>query len=248
MDKPPTRTSTNEAALVGVDLRHDEQRDFIRGPFSRLVADYDPVALAAAGFHEPNGWFEGLDPRVLFVMLRLHQPRRVIEAGSGWSSLVMASVNQRFLDGESRIICVDPEPRCDLAATPGLDCVCRQPAQDLPVDMFLELEEDDVLFIDSSHVAAQGSDVTFLVLDVLPRLKPGVIVHFHDIFFPGDYPDADWVQPEWNEQYLLQALLTDSPRFRVLFSSAYAGRLLAVDLADALGQPMYGDSFWLRVS
>ena len=117
---------------------------------------------------------------------------------------------------------------------------------------FLELDDGDVLFIDSSHVAKTGSDVNFLVFEVLPRLRPGVRIHFHDIHLPAEYL-PEWVLAEnrsWNEQYLVHALLMFSTAFRVLFGSMYAylkmPALVRAALGDPRGEAMIGGSLWIR--
>jgi len=232
----------------GIDFRHGAQREFILGDFARLGADYDYPSEPGTGFYEPNNWFNDLDARALYVLLRLERPARVIEVGSGLTSLLIADVNTRFLVGRSRITCVDPHPQADIDGVAGISETVRRPVQEVPLDRFAELASGDVLFVDSSHIAAPGSDVNFLVFEVLPILKPGVLVHFHDIFLPGDYPDAEWVQPEWNEQYVVQALLMFSARLQIVFASAYAYRFLDAELTQAVGKVLGGDSLWLRVT
>jgi hypothetical protein len=121
--------------------------------------------------------------------------------------------------------------------------------QEVNVDVFDQLEEDDILFIDSSHVCKTGSDVTHLFLNILTRTKPGVYVHIHDIFLPDDYP-ADWVindNRSWNEQYLLHALLAENPNYEVVFGSNYAYRRFPELVAAATGLDAFGGgSFWFR--
>ena len=118
--------------------------------------------------------FGGLDARALFVLLRKLRPQRMIEVGSGYSSLLSADVNQRFLDSQMELTCVEPHPPKFLDRTvSGLTQLIRQRVQDLPITEFQQLANGDILFIDSSHVAKTGSDVNFLILEVLPRLQPG---------------------------------------------------------------------------
>jgi hypothetical protein len=124
--------------------------------------------------------------------------------------------------------------------------------QDVDPQLFDELDSGDVLFIDSSHVAKTGSDVNHLCFEVLPRLRCGVRIHFHDIFLPADYPKP-WVLDEnrsWNEQYVVRALLMFSSVFRVLFGSSYAFAAHAEALREALGEPggayYGGGSLWIE--
>jgi len=122
--------------------------------------------------------------------------------------------------------------------------------QTVPVAQFKQLEANDVLFIDSSHVVKIGSDVNYLFLEVLPRLRPGVIVHIHDIFLPNEYPRA-WVLEQcrfWTEQYLLQAFLSFNSDFEIVFANSYMGRRHA-DMMKATfpNSPWWGGgSFWMR--
>ena len=134
----------------------------------------------------------------------------MIEVGSGYSTLLMADVNTRFLGGSANIRCIEPYPLPFLDPLPqGVAELIVSPVQDVPLKTFDRLEAGDVLFIDSSHVSKTGSDVNHLVFEVVPRLARGVHVHFHDVFLPFDYP-RDWVLKlglYWNEQYPLRALL-----------------------------------------
>ena len=149
-----------------------------------------------------------------------------------------------------RVDAYDPFPGVAAPDLPGLDGLHRVAAQDIPLGVFDELESGDVLFVDTTHVVKLGSDVNHIVLQILPRLKPGVIVHVHDIFIPYEYP-RQW--PEkfglfWSEQYLLHAFLAMNPGYEILFSVSALHR----DRADALrttvasAMPGGGSGFWIR--
>jgi hypothetical protein len=136
---------------------------------------------------------------------------------------------------------------------PGVSRLIEQRVELVDHGEFTQLEAGDILFIDSSHVSKTGSDVNFLFFEVLPLLKPGVIVHVHDIFLPDDYP-RPWVIDDnrsWNEQYVLRALLMYSTRFRVLFGCAHAATAHSEAVIRALarsdGCGMGGGSLWLQV-
>jgi hypothetical protein len=238
--------SAGHAALIAAALPLAREFDF---------PTVDPGGeLGATRYFSGNSQFTGLDALALFALLRHWRPRRLIEVGSGFSTLLIAEVNLRFLGGGVHVTCIDPYPRPFLRGTPqGIAEVRVEAVQDTPVSLFTELRAGDVLFIDSSHVAKTGSDVVHLLLDVVPRLAPGVRIHVHDVFLPDDYPRAWSVEENrgWNEQYLLQALLTDSPRYRVLFASHHAARRHAEALRAALGvshlDPLpTGGSFWFE--
>jgi hypothetical protein len=245
--------------LPGIDFNDQHHEWILDEIFPKLIVDYDYPEHAPAAdedlssFYTRNSQFSWLDSRLLFVLLRHWQPSRIIEVGSGYSSLLMADVNHRFLDGRISISCIEPYPRPFLRrGIPGLGQVIEKRVQDVPHDLYDELQFGDILFIDSSHVSKTGSDVNELLLEVLPKLPPGVRVHVHDIFLPAEYP-RQWVIDEnrsWNEQYVLRALLTHSIGFRVLFGSNYAylkypDRVLAA-LGPSIKRGYGGGSFWFE--
>lgn len=239
----------------GIDWNPALHEVLLRQHFPRLFAEYDYPATGEADealthFHDGNSQFGPVDARVLFAMLRLLRPRRVLEIGSGYSTLLSADVNARFLGGTTTITCVEPFPRPFLHRlhSSGQIRLIEQRAQEVPAEPFAELQAGDLLFIDSSHVCKTGSDVNRLYLDVLPRLAPGVIVHVHDIFFPHDYP-PDWVLEHgfsWNEQYLLQALLLGNAGFRVLYGCRLARAFHREALVALFGKMVRGGSFWME--
>lgn len=253
-----TRVWPDRPDIRGIDFNDASHVQILSELFPRFMRDYDyppalPVTPRLASFFGNNPHFSMLDAPALFVLLRAWNPRRIIEVGSGFSTLLMADVNRRFLGREVSISCIDPYPPPFLRH--GVDGLYRQVerrVQELPLEQFAELKAGDLLFIDSSHVAKTDSDVNFLFFDVLPRLAAGVLIHLHDIFLPHDYP-PDWVLAEnrsWNEQYLLRALLMHSSGFEVLFGCSYAfwrypGLVIAA-LANPDGAGYGGGSFWMR--
>jgi hypothetical protein len=219
------------------------------GDFAYPV-EFDGNPLA---FYVENDQFSWLDCRALFVLLRAWRPQRFVEVGSGFSTLLVADVNRRFLDGAMKILCVEPLPRPALYdPSLGIERLLVSKVQDVGLEPFAALQAGDVLFIDSSHVAKTGSDVNHLCFEVLPRLRKGVRVHFHDIFLPEDYPKP-WVLDQnrsWNEQYVVRALLMHSSHFRVLFGSNYAFAahpdLLRAALRNPDGAYYGGGSLWIE--
>jgi hypothetical protein len=177
----------------------------------------------------------------------------MIEVGGGYSSLLAMDVNERFLRNSLEFTCIEPYPRAFLrSGRPGLTELVEERVENLPCEVFERLGAGDILFIDSSHVCKTGSDVHHLFLQVLPRLRPGVRVHVHDVFLPVEYPE-EWVLGEnrsWNEQYLLQAMLTHSARYRVIFGSSHAAVQYPERVEAALGLPrgrvFGGGSFWFE--
>lgn len=240
----------------GIDLRLAAQRAFVREILPAALVDYTTPRTAgpdrAPHFFEPNGQYDGLDPRFLWAQLQHEPPRRIVEVGSGYSTLLIAEWIRRHAPG-TRLTCIEPYPRPFLVSVlAGLGELRREPVQQTPAAVFAALGAGDVLFIDSSHVAKTGSDVVHLYLQVMPRLAAGVRVHVHDVFLPADYPPA-WAITEhrdWNEQYLLQALLLDDRRWRVELGAHCAYLRLKAELAGALavapGALPGGAAFWFR--
>jgi Methyltransferase domain len=160
---------------------------------------------------------------VLQAMLRHVKPRRMIEIGSGYSSLVTAQVNREFLGSKMRFTCIEPHPfDFLLAGVPGISELHVQEIQDVPLEMFEGLNSGDVLFVDTSHALKTGGDVSWIYNQILPRLDGGVVVHLHDIFLPGEYPER-WVLEGWgwNEMYLVQSFLAFNEAFEILFGVHY---------------------------
>ena len=244
--------------ILGIDFNDASHERILRETFPRFMPDYDyPEQLVERpelrDFYTCNSQFSWLDARALFVLLREWAPKRLIEVGSGFSTLLTADVNRRFFDDSMNVTCIDPYPRAFLrAGVPGVTRLIEEKVQDVALDEFAALQADDILFIDSSHVAKTGSDVNFLYFEILPRLASGVRVHIHDIFLPHDYP-REWVLGEnrsWNEQYLLRALLMHSTAFRVVFGCSYAywrfPNLVRDALAHPQGRAFAGGSFWIE--
>ena len=238
----------------GVDLNHAGHERLLREVFPSLLEGYDyptagPADEVLERFYDFNGQFERQDPRVAFCLLQMIRPRRIVEVGSGYSTLLMADVNRRLLGGSAAITCIEPFPRPFLrrAGAAGDIELIEERVQSVDESIFATLADGDVLFVDSSHVSKTGSDVNRLILDILPILAPGVYVHFHDIFLPLDYPER-WVRElgfSWNEQYVLQAFLAFNPLYSIVYGSAIAREAHAEALAAFLqGTPAHGGSLW----
>ena len=174
------------------------------------------------GFVFGNGAYESGDAEIWYSMLRTLKPRRVLEVGSGHSSLLAHAALERNRVETGADIChtlIEPFENPWLESL-GNASVVRERAEDVSLDVFRELASGDVLFIDSSHMIRPQGDVLRLYLEVLPQLQAGVIVHIHDIFTPRDYL-ATWLTESvhfWNEQYLLEALLSNSSRYEILLA------------------------------
>lgn len=215
---------------VGVDWRRPVQHDYLRDVFPGYAAEV---------VFEPNGGLSLVDAAVLHAMVRHTKPRTMIEIGSGHSTAIAAracAINAR--DGAPcDFVAIEPYPSAALRA--GFDGLSRLRVEKVQQVPLAEFADCDVLFVDSSHVVAMGGDVTFVQLEVVPRLKPGCLVHFHDILLPGHYW-KDWVRGPryfWTEQYLLQALLMFNTEFQVVWAAQLMQREAEQQLRNAF--PFY---------
>jgi len=254
-----------ESELPGIDMRDEEQTAFLREIVERFGDEVNGLprnrADTAGEYFVDNGAFESVDGEIYYAMIRAHRPARVLEIGAGWSTLLalQALRANRAEGAEGRLLAVEPYPhefvRAAIGQEPEMAKLRDVPVQALPLTVFESLGAGDILFIDSSHVLRIGSDVQYEVLEILPRLRAGVLVHVHDVFLPGEYP-RDWVLgPEhrfWNEQYLLQAYLADNPRSTVVWGSSWMHRRHPEDLEKAFASYDRGSrfpgSFWFRRS
>jgi hypothetical protein len=208
----------------------------------------EPTGVAHE-FYLSNGAFEGTDALVLYCMVRHFRPNLVLEVGSGFSSRLSAQA--ALHNGNTEVVCIEPYPDEVLKrGFPGLTSLVSKRAQEVEVSFFDRLAAGDILFIDSSHVVKTGGDVTYLFLEVVPRLRPGVMVHVHDIFLPQEFPRS-WIRDLhlfWTEQYLLQAFLAYNSEFEVLFANAYMGMRHQEEMQRTFPKSPWwgGGSFWIR--
>jgi Methyltransferase domain len=228
------------------------------GWIERLFAAREPDFLARLG--ALNGlplaprrarwdqdWFPRLDAALAYALVRERRPGRIVEVGSGHSTRFMA---EAIADAglATRLVAIDPAPRADIAGW-GAELI-RSTVPACGSTPFEGLAGGDMLFIDSSHVLMPGSDVDFLLNQVLPGLPPGCLVHVHDVFLPDDYPIA-WAWRGYNEQLAVAALLSGGA-WRVLFASHYAatrlGAAVAASPAGRLPLPAgaFESSLWLE--
>lgn len=231
---------------AGIDLRADAQLSLLAG----LGAHPLPTEPDGAGpaYDPTNEQFPPHDAAALHALVRHLQPRRMVEVGCGWSTTVTArAIRDAALP--TTLTCIEPYPRDFVHDIVEIAELRVEKVEHTPFEIFGQLGAGDVLFIDSSHVAKTGSDVVHQLLEVVPRLAAGVVVHVHDIFLPEDYPRG-WVAAgfNWNEQYVLQALLVGNDRLRPLLANHW----LAVRHPDAVEQAFgpivaNGSSFWFEV-
>jgi hypothetical protein len=244
------------SALPGIDLDLDRQLALVAERLAEPMTEFCPPTTQGADPHVyaiENPSYSHLDAAVLYGMIRALKPRQVIELGSGHSTLVTAAAGRRnAAEGAPLDLEVfDPYAAVVTDDLPGLARLHRTPAQQVPQETFERLGDGDVLFVDTTHTVKLGSDVNFIVLEVLPHLAPGVVVHVHDVFLPYEYP-RPWVEDfglYWAEQYLVQAFLCLNPAFEVLCSVAALTRDRGPELDARLPQGVprsNGCAFWIR--
>ena len=249
----PDTLWNKRSELVGVDMNDSLQLDLLRNHFPKFRDEYEQIPIQPTGeedcFHLNNGLFGGTDALVAYCMVRQFQPRLIIEIGGGFSSLLLSQAAAK--NNSSALICIEPFPQESLRrGCRGLYSLIEEKVEDVDLDFFSQLGPGDLLFIDSSHTVKIGGDVNYLFLEVLPRLKPGVIVHVHDIFLPFEYR-RHWVLHElrfWTEQYLLQSFLTFNSEFEVLMANYYLSHYHQDKLKATFPDlsSWVGGSFWMR--
>lgn len=247
------------SALPGLELGEDEHLKLLAEFQTRFSGEYERFPAKKPGgaqqFYFGNTSLEAGDAEVLYCMVRKYRPKRMVEIGSGFSTLLVGqALEKNRAEGfECTLTAIEPYPPTFLGEPlPHPVKLIKKPVQEVPLKDFTSLGENDILFIDSSHVCRIGSDVHYEFLEILPRLAPGVIVHVHDIFLPMDYPRT-WVKDYhrfWNEQYLLQAFLNSNRDYEILWAGAWLQHRQPAKIAAAFpsfsaGRSQLG-SFWMR--
>ncbi len=250
---------TKVSELPGIELNEVAQIEFLERICPRFKAEYDAFPDEPTEppyqYYFNQMMFRAVDAEVLYCIIRHHQPRRVVEVGSGFSTLITAAAcSKNAEEGHpADLIAIEPYPNDILHQdVPGLTRLIPMPVQHVDRGLLTALSAGDVLFIDSSHVVRLGSDVNYLILEILPSLQAGVLVHFHDIFLPLEYP-RQWVMEEhrfWSEQYLLQAFLAHNRSFEVLWAASYMrlhhGERLHRAFAHYDPATVWPASLWIR--
>lgn len=238
----------------GVDLRESEQLELLEvmaGYYEEMP--FSDQRTADARYFSANGFFGVGDAIVLYSLFRHFRPKRVIEIGSGFSSAAMLDTSERFLGGSVHFTFIEPyaDRLLELLrpADRGTQTIVSRLVQDVPLDVFQALESRDVLFIDSSHVMKIGSDVQHILFNILPTIKPGVLVHFHDIHWPFEYRRETVLKGKtWNEAYAVRAFLQFNHSFEIVyhgpFMAEFHGDLVRAKLPLAARDT--GVSLWIR--
>ncbi len=222
--------------------------------FARYQSFFDNIPLFAMEFNSPepywnNEFIPGLDAISIYAFLALNNPDRYFEIGSGNSTkFARRAIKEQGL--RTKITSFDPFPRREVD---GLcDRIIREPLEKVDLTVFAELQKGDILFVDNSHRSSMNTDVTVVFLDILPYLKKGVLVGFHDIFLPYDYP-PDWAKRFYSEQYLLaSAILAQGKKFRIELANHFITKdlelkQLLIPIWDKSREALLGGAaFWIK--
>jgi predicted O-methyltransferase YrrM len=242
---------------VGIDWREASQIKLCRDVFAQqdhFEFPDDAVADDPTEFFVNNDQYPPLDAWILEGLMRHFRPNRMIEVGCGFSTLISARVNREFFDSQIHLTCIEPYPRPFLLeGVAGVTELRVEKIQETPLPLFEELGVNDILFIDTSHTVKTGGDVTWIFHEIIPRLAPGVLVHIHDFYLPGEYP-VPWVLEGWgwNETYLVRSFLTFNDAFDIIWGALYMlvnchGDVLAAFPDSRQSHlAMGGASLWLR--
>ena len=224
--------------LHSIDLNIDEQLKFLNklNYYEELKELNFNLPTNNSKFYIKNNFFEGGDADIYYQLIRYLKPKKIVEIGSGYSSLVaLQAIKNNFYKENftSNILCIEPYENKWLEDS-GIE-VIRDKVENIEENLITSLEKNDVLFVDSSHIIRPQGDILKIFLEILPKLKKGVLVHIHDIFTPRDYP-SKWLKDEnrfYNEQYLFEALISHSSRYKILCSLNYLKNDYYVELKKA---------------
>lgn len=213
--------------VIGIDLRVAEQMKLIES-FTKYYDEipFKPKKQTNIRYYYENEYYSYTDAIILYSMIRRYKPKRIIEVGSGFSSAVMLDTNELFFANQIHLTFIEPYPERLYSLFKELDktstTIIQSDVQMVTIDNFQKLHAGDILFVDSTHVAKTGSDVNFILFEILPSLQSGVMIHFHDVFYPFEYP-KEWVFEgrNWNENYLLRAFLMYNNNFEIQIFSEY---------------------------
>ena len=213
--------------LPGIDLNDQEQLSLLES-FESFYREqpFSDEKTAGLRYYFINGWFGCSDALLLYCMIRHLNPKKIIEVGSGFSSAVMLDTNERFMGNSVHCTFIEPYPtRLKSLLNPndeGRVTIHQKRLQDIPLEVFMDLKENDILFIDSSHVAKLNSDVTYYLHELLPALASGVYIHIHDILYPFEWPQRFYLDGSSpNEQYMLRAFLEYNQNFKIVMFNSY---------------------------
>jgi hypothetical protein len=252
------RPLNDERKLPGIDWNIKGQLELLElFDFNQELQELPKYQKEVDSFYYDNLNFVAGDAEFFYNMIRLHKPKRIIEIGSGISTMLahtaIKASQRHYPEYHCRHLCIEPYEMPWLENLDGIDII-RNVVEQVDQSVFTDMESGDILFIDSSHVIRPQGDVLTEYLEILPILKPGVFIHVHDIFSPRDYP-KEWLVDQvrlWNEQYLLEAFLSCNKEFEIIGALNYLRHSHKDALAEkcpifALNPDLYEPgSFWIK--
>lgn len=246
----------NKDTLPGIELNKEKQMELLKQMLPLYPPPFSNEKKEGYRYRYINDYYPHSDAIFLYLMLRYYKPKKVVEIGSGHSSAVMLDANQFYLNGNVQFTFIEPFPQRLYSLLNDSDkknnIIIEKKVQDADIKIFEVLEENDILFIDSSHVSKTGSDVNFILFEILPKLKKGVFIHFHDIFYPFEYP-REWVTSfykgfGWNEAYLVKSFLMYNSNFEIILFNTFLQKFneswFSKNMPLCLEGP--GGSIWIK--
>lgn len=248
--------------MPGIDLNEDQQLKLLNVEFPKYVNEYDfPLEKGDVKnpnlFYFNNHMFANTDAEVYYCMIRHFKPNRIIEVGAGRSTQICCAAVEKNSEEDkikAQVCIIEPYPNEKILSPleKKIECLIKSKVQDIGFDFFTKLKENDIFFIDSSHVVKSAGDVNYLFLEVLPRLNPGVVIHTHDIWFPYEVSKGFIVEQSkfFTEQYLLQAFLINNKDFKVLWGTYFMTKGFPKKISSVFrssgGGKYAGGSFWIQ--
>jgi len=240
--------------IPGIDLNTNEQLNLLDSfeHFYRELPFPDEKSNGIRYYYN-NGSYSYSDAILLYCMIRNLKPKKFIEVGSGFSSSVTLDTNERFMGNSINCTFIEPYPALLESLLKKDDSkniiIHKKRLQEIPIEIFGELTKNDILFIDSTHVAKFNSDVNYVFHKILPVLAHGVHIHFHDVFYPFEYPQ-EWLLEgrAWNEQYILRAFLEYNNDFKIVLFNTYLESMYESKIRNRfpLLYKNTGGSIWIK--
>jgi hypothetical protein len=240
--------------IPAVDLNTDEQMNLLNS-FEKYYAElpFPDEKTDALRYCYINDFYSYSDAIFLYCMIRHLKLQKIIEVGSGFSSSVTLDTNEKFMQNAIDCTFIEPYPARLKSLLKNDDktkvTIHEKKLQEIPLEIFSELHGNDILFIDSTHVSKFNSDVNYVIHTILPKLAKGVHIHFHDIFYPFEYPE-EWLLGgrAWNEQYILRAFLEYNTKFQIVLFNTYLETIFRENLEKRF--PLLfkntGGSIWIK--
>ena len=212
-------------SFAGINFREKEQIELLK-QFSKYADELIDIPLKSTSdkkqYYYENDFYGQMDAIIYYSMIREFIPKKIIEVGSGFSTMIASQAATK--NGNTFITSIEPFPNKILkSGLPNMKELIEDKVQNVSIDQFKKLQKNDILFIDSSHISTIGSDVNYLFLEVLPQLNSGVLIHIHDWLFPYEY-FHQWIVERklfWNEMYLVHAFLIGNYDYEILLSNYY---------------------------